>query len=65
MVEQLLLPHQSDEDTFATIWKQAEQKYDEHGNEQELGINGFSVLLQHGMNIPIETKFGAMKKLAE
>ena len=31
----------SDEDTFATIWKQAEQKYDEHGNEQELGINGF------------------------
>jgi hypothetical protein len=31
----------SDEDTFATIWKQAEQKFDAHGNEQELGINGF------------------------
>ena len=31
----------SDEDTFATIWKQAEQKYDDHGNEQELGLNGF------------------------
>jgi hypothetical protein len=31
----------SDEDTFATIWKQAEQKFDSHGNEQELGINGF------------------------
>ena len=31
----------SDEDTFATIWKQAEEKFDEHGNEQELGINGF------------------------
>ena len=31
----------SDEDTFATIWKQAEQKFDEHGNEQDLGINGF------------------------
>jgi len=31
----------SDEDTFATIWKQAEQKFDEHGNETELGINGF------------------------
>ena len=31
----------SDEDTFATIWKQAEQKFDTHGNEQELGINGF------------------------
>ena len=31
----------SDEDTFATIWKQAEDKFDEHGNEQKLGINGF------------------------
>jgi len=31
----------SDEDTFATIWKQAEQKFDEHGNEQEVGMNGF------------------------
>jgi hypothetical protein len=31
----------SDEDTFATIWKQAEQKFDEYGNESEVGINGF------------------------
>jgi len=31
----------SDEDTFATIWKQAEQKFDAHGNESEVGINGF------------------------
>ena len=31
----------SDEDTFATIWKDAEKKFDEHGNEQTLGINGF------------------------
>jgi hypothetical protein len=31
----------SDEDTFATIWKQAEDKFDAHGNEQELGTNGF------------------------
>ena len=31
----------SDEDTFATIWKQAEQKFDDHGNEQEVGVNGF------------------------
>ncbi len=31
----------SDEDTFATIWKQAENKFDDHGNEQELGTNGF------------------------
>jgi len=31
----------SDEDTFATIWKQAEQCFDENGNETDLGINGF------------------------
>jgi len=31
----------SDEDTFANIWKQAEQKFDEHGNESETGVNGF------------------------
>lgn len=31
----------SDEDTFATIWKEANNKFDEYGNEQELGINGF------------------------
>jgi hypothetical protein len=31
----------SDEDTFATIWKQAEDKFDAHGNEQDVGINGF------------------------
>lgn len=31
----------SDEDTFATIWKQAENKFDDHGNEQEVGVNGF------------------------
>jgi len=31
----------SDEDTFATIWKGAEQKFDEHGNESDVGVNGF------------------------
>ena len=31
----------SDEDTFATIWKQAEDKFDDHGNEQKVGANGF------------------------
>ena len=31
----------SDEDTFATIWKQAEQKFDSHGNETDIGVNGF------------------------
>jgi len=31
----------SDEDTFATIWKQAEDKFDAHGNENDVGTNGF------------------------
>jgi hypothetical protein len=31
----------SDEDTFATIWKEANKKFDEFGNEQSTGINGF------------------------
>jgi len=31
----------SDEDVFATIWRERQNKFDEHGNEQELGVNGF------------------------
>jgi hypothetical protein len=31
----------SDEDEFAVIWKESQNKFDEHGNEIELGINGF------------------------
>jgi hypothetical protein len=31
----------SDEDTFATIWKEASKKFDEYGNETEVGVNGF------------------------
>lgn len=31
----------SDEDQFALIWKEANKKFDEHGNEQLLGRNGF------------------------
>lgn len=31
----------SDEDTFAMIWKEANKKFDEFGNERDTGINGF------------------------
>ena len=31
----------SDEDQFAQIWKEANHRFDEFGNEQELGRNGF------------------------
>ena len=35
----------SDEDTFAMIWNQANKMFDEHGNEQEVGVNGFKPML--------------------
>lgn len=31
----------SDEDQFAMIWFEANKKFDEYGNEQEVGTNGF------------------------
>ena len=37
----------SDEDTFATIWKQAEDKFDEYGNESDVGVNGFHAYRAH------------------
>jgi len=37
----------SDEDQFALIWTEANKKFDEHGNEQELGANGFHSFFAH------------------
>ena len=37
----------SDEDTFALIWKDAEKKFDEYGNESNVGINGFHAFTCH------------------
>ena len=31
----------SDEDTFAVIWKESQNKFDANGNENDVGINGF------------------------
>jgi len=42
----------SDEDTFATIWKAADDKFDEHGNEQPLGKNGFHSFRSHWSEHP-------------
>jgi len=42
----------SDEDTFAVIWKEAEKKFDEHGNEQDLGVNGFHSFTCHWSEHP-------------
>ena len=35
----------SDDDTFAMIWQQANKLFDEHGNENDVGVNGFKALL--------------------
>lgn len=42
----------SDEDTFATIWKQADQKFDEYGNESDVGTNGFHAFTCHWSEHP-------------
>jgi hypothetical protein len=42
----------SDEDTFATIWKEADKKFDEFGNEGDVGINGFHAFTAHWSEHP-------------
>ena len=42
----------SDEDQFATIWKEANKKIDEYGNHTELGKNGFSPFKAHWREHP-------------
>ena len=42
----------SDEDTFANIWKEAEKKFDEHGNATVLGVNGFFSFTCHWSEHP-------------
>lgn len=37
----------SDEDQFALIWKEANKRFDEFGNEQALGANGFRSYFAH------------------
>jgi len=37
----------SDEDQFAMIWTEANNKFDEYGNEQTVGVNGFFPYFAH------------------
>jgi hypothetical protein len=55
----------SDEDTFATIWKQAEEKFDAHGNETELGSNGFHSFIAHWSEHPDEWKVQEVGRIGE
>ncbi len=42
----------SDEDQFALIWTEANKKFDEHGNEQKIGQNGFASYFAHWSEHP-------------
>lgn len=42
----------SDEDQFALIWTEANRKFDEHGNETVLGVNGFFPFFAHWSENP-------------
>jgi hypothetical protein len=42
----------SDEDQFALIWTEANKKFDEHGNEQTVGQNGFVSYSAHWSEHP-------------
>ena len=42
----------SDEDQFALIWTEANKRFDEHGNEQKLGLNGFFPFFAHWSENP-------------
>lgn len=42
----------SDEDQFALIWKEANLKFDEYGNEQSVGKNGFFPFKAHWTEHP-------------
>lgn len=42
----------SDEDQFAMIWTEANKKFDEYGNETELGLNGFFPYFAHWREHP-------------
>jgi len=41
-----------DDDQFAQIWKQANRRVDEYGNETEVGVNGFRPYKVHWSEHP-------------
>jgi len=42
----------SDEDQFAMIWKEANKRFDEYGNDKEVGTNGFYAMKAHWSEHP-------------
>jgi hypothetical protein len=54
----------SDDDTFANIWHAANQTFDEHGNETQVGRNGFKSYLATWREHPERDQAWADQKLA-
>ena len=53
----------SDEDQFAMIWTEANKKFDEFGNEQKLGTNGFYAYFAHWNEHPDrDDKWAALER---
>lgn len=55
----------SDEDTFSMIWKQANNRFDEYGNEQDTGINGFRPMLATWRRHPDRDDNWAKEQIAQ
>jgi len=55
----------SDEDQFALIWTEANKKFDEHGNEQETGTNGFYPFFAHWSLHPDRDEDWAKQEIAK
>ena len=55
----------SDEDQFAMIWTEANNKFDEYGNEQEEGMNGFFPFFSHWSEHPERDESWAKQERAK
>ena len=55
----------SDEDQFAMIWQEANKKFDEYGNEQETGTNGFFPFFAHWEEHPDRNEAWAQEERAK
>jgi len=55
----------SDEDQFAQIWRQANKRIDEYGNETELGVNGFKAFRSYWQEHPDRDETWAAEMLAQ
>ena len=55
----------SDEDQFAQIWTEANKKFDEYGNESEVGTNGFHPFFAHWDRHPDRDEAWAQEEKAK